>query len=348
MPNTYASSQPGWLTHLLARRSLGLSDPGELKLWQTARPSAHLAGPPMEGDTSRIGSDALVQRILDDAASRRPLMGEIDPGRFAQAEAFNSAAQQGASPLMPGALGGAALSTDDSSSALVQRILDDAASKRQPIGLFDFNEVGLTPIGSASAPQRGPFAIDALGGTSIVPPRSDALVQGFLNESKNNRYEIDGRKYPYDFLNHGVSADLRFRDILYGRGGQIGPDHGFVVVWDPETGREHAFQAYPTWNPLPVGTLDPTSEVYDPDSAGYGTEPAIASTYMTGLPASALMKRLEDYNAAVDKEDFTYVPSGPNSNTYATGAWREITGSIPRLPPNVNAPGYGRTLYLRR
>ena len=56
----------------------------------------------------------------------------------------------------------------------------------------------------------------------------------------------------------------------------------------------------------------------------------------------------EDYGAAVDKEDFTYVPWGPNSNTYATGAWREITGSIPRLPPNVNAPGYGRTPYLRR
>ena len=138
MQRGYLSSQPGWLTNFLARRPLGLANPR--KQPNLAPNSSGLLGMfPAEDSyaTSRYGSDALIQRILDEAASKRPPTGLFDPRETGSSEAPVPAAFRGAAPSVANPQDIHTSTPPSTSDALVQRILDEAASKRPPIGLFD-------------------------------------------------------------------------------------------------------------------------------------------------------------------------------------------------------------------
>jgi hypothetical protein len=79
--------------------------------------------------------------------------------------------------------------------------------------------------------------------------------------------------------------------------------------------------------------------------AGYGDEPnqPLDGYFITGIPAADIESELLAYSTSFSHQEIPYVPWRPNSNTYASGAWQLLTGSIPPAPAGSGAwgwPGY--------
>lgn len=96
------------------------------------------------------------------------------------------------------------------------------------------------------------------------------------------------------------------------------------------------------------GTWQPDQawlDSYTPSSRGYKDPYVLAARIYTNMAAVSVVRQLQQYTAHWNSLGLPYEFPSPNSNTFAAGAWRNLTGSVPALPPGVNAPGYG-DLYV--
>src|SRR5262245_42739871 len=102
MQVAYVSRQPGWLMDRLTRRPIGVVDSGELDSNRPPDMSTMVGTRPSEigSSSARPGPDALVLRILDEAASKRPALGLFNPAGFDRAAASNSSPPQETSPAI--------------------------------------------------------------------------------------------------------------------------------------------------------------------------------------------------------------------------------------------------------
>lgn len=200
MQGGYLSAQPGWLTNLLALRPLGLPDPRELGQSQELN-ATDLFGTPAEA-ISRDGSDALMQRILDNAASKSPAAGlfdtrELDHPVPPTPSGFRIAPSQTAQQAHE-------IPPPDSSDALIQRILHDATSGRTPIELFDPRESTPPPSDfRVASPQAG----EAQRVYEPTPP-SRSGRQFFF---ENRPHDPNGY-YPFD--KNYFDAQKQWKEIL--------------------------------------------------------------------------------------------------------------------------------------
>jgi hypothetical protein len=156
MLNEAASSPP----------PIGLFDPIGSDLPRMPLPSAFIPSGPAS-NPQLGGADALVQRLLDDAVNKRPPVGLFDatepallraPTRSDLRSVFPSAL---ASPPAPA-------TARDGSDALVRRILDEAATNRPPMGLFDSS--GFGPALAASQAATAQIGGGAITPLSTIPP----------------------------------------------------------------------------------------------------------------------------------------------------------------------------------
>ena len=152
----YVSSQPGWLTTLLSRRTPGLLDSGTFGANRTPN-APDLFGPSPWGGgypARRDGSNAVIRRMLDEAANRRPPTGLSDPRAADLPQEptpsdFRVLSSQ-TSDVQPAYM----TTTPDSSDMLVQRLLDKAANSRFSMGLFDPATSELPRVETPPQPQQ--------------------------------------------------------------------------------------------------------------------------------------------------------------------------------------------------
>jgi hypothetical protein len=140
--NPYISLQPEWLANLLAHREFGLAHPRAFVSRQSATGSPFFGASPTKSRLSpnRSTSDALVLGILGEA-TRKPPIGLFDTGEFDHSEASNYPGIQSAPPSTRRVPTATSIATG-TSDALVLRLLDEAASKRPPVALFNSPSVG--------------------------------------------------------------------------------------------------------------------------------------------------------------------------------------------------------------
>src|SRR5262245_6860257 len=183
MQSGHLSSQPGWLTNLLARRPFG----------QSAN-APNRGAPWDDGHAANRGSDALILSILDEAARNQMPMRLFDPdvsgpSQVATSSGFPSALST-ETVLQPPASG------RDSSEALVLRILDNAASGGPPIGLFHQTASAISPMGTQRSFEQDeepgtPSVAAVIGGAGIggnmptVPKRPTAVAPKANRTSPN-------------------------------------------------------------------------------------------------------------------------------------------------------------------
>lgn len=132
------------------------------------------------GATTHESSDLLLQRMLDAAASQRPPMGLFDQREFGQTQTLHPALAEPSSDVF--ALGPNAPRSRDSGEALLQRIFDEAVSKRPPMGLFDSQEFGLAQA-QAPAAFRAASRLAPDGDLVAKPSASDEVVLRLLDEA---------------------------------------------------------------------------------------------------------------------------------------------------------------------
>lgn len=134
--------------------------------------------------------------------------------------------------------------------------------------------------------------------------------------------------------------------------------HGFIVVTDNVTGKQWLSEGMPEGasvrGMLPVGALTAsTAELPQGQHAG-GRQ---AASFVTDVPADEVAKRLTTFSSGFSAKRLPYdLPITPpvdpfgmapprlpvrNSNYYAGAAWDHLTGSVPPLPRDLVAPGWG-------
>jgi hypothetical protein len=168
----------------------------------------------------------------------------------------------------------------------------------------------------------------------------------------------------YDDLNRSpaTSVELRFRHATPGQY-DTGFDHAFIVITNNQTGEQSVHQASslgPQGSnlfPLPMGTITATTDPYDAKAHGYNQPYRKIAAFNTDASAESVRKSLDDFGNAFNKKAIPYVlpdvripfvpvnrrpifPT-PNSNYYGGAAWQFLTGSVPELPTEIDAPGWG-------
>jgi hypothetical protein len=83
-----------------------------------------------------------------------------------------------------------------------------------------------------------------------------------------------------------------------------------------------------------------TTEAYTETSRGYNQSYTRVATFTTDLSLGDIVRKLETYAEAFNRQQLHYGLNGPNCNTYAAGAWEALTGSVPALPKGLVAPGW--------
>ena len=123
-------------------------------------------------------------------------------------------------------------------------------------------------------------------------------------------------------------------------------DHGYIIVTDNATGQQWISQAGPDGQcdsctvPLLLGTIEATTEAYGPGMNGYDQDYSLAASFTTDVAATQMVNQLSTYSEAFTAQQIPYLLFASNSNTYAGGAWQNLTGSTPALPAGVDAPGW--------
>jgi hypothetical protein len=139
-----------------------------------------------------------------------------------------------------------------------------------------------------------------------------------------------------------TSVELRFRNVILD-GKNTGFDHAYIVVTDNQTGTQTVHQASPrgpqgnNWFPLPMGTIDASTEPYGPASTGYGQPYRKVASFNTDASAGSVSQSLDNFGTTFNKKSIPYAlpdiripfvpptrhPSVPtrNSNYYGGAAW---------------------------
>ncbi len=106
-----------------------------------------------------------------------------------------------------------------------------------------------------------------------------------------------------------------------------------------------------------MGTIKATTDTYDKNARGYDQPYRKAAAFNTDASPESVRKSLDDFGSAFNKKSIPYVlPDAripfvppnrhpllptPNSNYYGGAAWQFLTGSVPELPAEIDAPGWG-------
>lgn len=167
-----------------------------------------------------------------------------------------------------------------------------------------------------------------------------------------------------------TSVELRFRhvvlkghDIGFPKEHDTGFDHAFIVVTDNRTGAQYVHQASPrgpqgaNWFPSALGTVIATTDPYNAKSNGYDLQYKKVASFDTDASPEHIRDSLTGFGAAFNMKSIPYtmpdlklplVPRNrhpliptPNSNYYGGAAWQSLTGTVPELPQDIDAPGWG-------
>jgi RHS repeat-associated protein len=142
-----------------------------------------------------------------------------------------------------------------------------------------------------------------------------------------------------------TTVDLRFREVILG-GVDTGAMHGFIVVKNNLTGKQWVSQGGPDYSVpcayclVPLPSDQSWTEPYTSSNTGYGQPYVSVSSYTTSMSTDLIVDQLTQFSNQFNSEELPYLYPTPNSNFYAGEAWQNLTGSIPALPSNVNAPGW--------
>jgi hypothetical protein len=187
---------------------------------------------------------------------------------------------------------------------------------------------------SAYAPSKEGDNLTLLGGGAL--PRADLTDD--LNRSPSTTVELHFRPVEgYDWASHGV-----------------------IVVTDNITGKkwmsEGAANGMKSRGTFPASPLYATTKEQVTQWRPEGRQTA---SFVTDVPANEVAKRLKAFSDAFSERRLPYdLPIPPinpnpdvwvappqlpvrNSNYYASAAWEHLTGSVPRLPSDLTAPGWG-------
>lgn len=159
-----------------------------------------------------------------------------------------------------------------------------------------------------------------------------------------------------------TNVELRFRHVILG-GRNTGFDHAYIVITDNRTGEQSVHQASPQGPqgsnlfPLPMGTIIATTDPYDSASNGYNQPYRKVAGFNTDASAESVRASLDGFGKAFNRKAIPYVlpdvripfvpanrhPIFPtqNSNYYGGAAWQHLTGAVPELPTEIDAPGWG-------
>lgn len=164
----------------------------------------------------------------------------------------------------------------------------------------------------------------------------------------------------FDDLNRApaTSVELRFRRVAF-PGWRTTRDHAFIVVTDNATGKQWVHQAGPggpDGDPL-LGSIKVDTDVYDKDARGYNDDYRTVARFSTDTSPESVAKRLATYGNHFENSGASYqlppdvlamVPatrqdelSTRNSNYYGGLVWQNLTGKVPKLPSDMDAPGWG-------
>jgi len=157
--------------------------------------------------------------------------------------------------------------------------------------------------------------------------------------------------------NPSTTVDLRFRPVeVVGAGGM---SHGFIVVADNATGKKWISEGGPGGQSIrgtmPASPLTASTVGSDAEAQPAGRRTA---SFVTDVPADEVAKRLTAFSSTFSAKRIPYdLPIDPpvdpygivppvhlpvrNSNYYAGAAWEHFTGTVPELPRDITAPGWG-------
>ncbi|HTR87899.1 MAG TPA: hypothetical protein VMI56_25685 [Reyranella sp.] len=190
--------------------------------------------------------------------------------------------------------------------------------------------------------------------STYVPPRN-GVGPTLLNSS------AQPEAGQYDDLNRSpaTTIELRFSPVQTGTDQTTVGHHGYIVVTDNISGKQWKSEAGPTGQRvrglLPSGFL----EAHTREKGDTVKDPTQAATFTTDVPAEEVAARLTKFSDAFSQRKVPYrlpdyllpgvpesylrdpPPSTTTSNYYAGAAWEHLTGSLPRLPSGVFAPGWG-------
>ncbi len=158
-----------------------------------------------------------------------------------------------------------------------------------------------------------------------------------------------------------TTVELLFREVTP-QGVKTGLDHAYILLTDNATGEQWINEARPSgpkgdgWFPYPMGTVRASGKKYVKEVTGYGQPYHAVARHVTDESTDSIRRRLDDFAESFNKKNIPYslpdlrVPfvgfpknplfPTPNSNYYAGLAWEHLTGSTPRLPSAVDAPGW--------
>ncbi len=157
---------------------------------------------------------------------------------------------------------------------------------------------------------------------------------------------------PVNYIDPEGDADIELRyNYLFGKNG--GFYHTFIVVTDPDTGKQWYFRGGPELEgPLDYGFIVTEVGVFErrtvdyPDIPGKNGSPGIENgrpvvvgrKFSDDNPAEIYVTKLRNLKKFYNGRNIKYRPLGRNSNTVAHDAFSQICGGARPEPP-VNAPG---------
>jgi len=145
-------------------------------------------------------------------------------------------------------------------------------------------------------------------------------------------------------------------DVFANKDLPIGPEHAYVEIYDPRTGRTYIVRGGPNARSFPeaaaklaqgrlslIGAVKPQTISEDGPGMDAKQRKPIAQAVLKGRPADQVVKQAERFVVRALASPPSYRPT-QNSNSVAFGAYQDLTGVRPRSAWNW---GQGRRLPTR-
>lgn len=215
--------------------------------------------------------------------------------------------------------------------------------------VYQFNLSGNNAFAESAIPIQNGFTYSSrylVGTTEVGDPSKGIGITGWVHTQSTNEWGGGFSAFANSLPSQSslpspaTKVELRFRSVFGSPW-----SHGFIVVTDIKTRAQVVSQASPGGPHCPEcslleGSIYATTEPYGLNSRGFHDHYYVAAEYTTDIAAAAIAGDLRNFSTNFNAMLKPYFVEIQNSNTYAATAWRSLTGSIPSLPSNVDAPGY--------
>lgn len=196
-------------------------------------------------------------------------------------------------------------------------------------------------------------------GSLIAKTVASAVIGGTASVIGGGKFQNGAATGAFVYLfNHAhetlsklaTSVELRFRSVL----GVTPFDHAYIIVTDNVNGGQTISEGSPFGPPgdgsRPVfGSIEASIEPYGKHSSGYTERYTLVASFDADVAATKIVEMLRSFSGEFNKLRIPYLIESLNSNSYGGPAWEMLTGSIPKLPSNLRAPGWAdSTEYERR